>query len=84
MILAVTGAFVLAMLAARWWHDRRTWRAAFVEQVRREKNHHIEYRHDQTVHALQQRLSRRWGKRRAFSKKLRARIVKELPRHALD
>jgi hypothetical protein len=83
VILAALGVFVLA-IAARWVRDRRIWLAAFVEQVRREKNHHIEYRHDQTVHAIQQRLSRRWGKRRGFSKKTRERILKELPRHALD
>lgn len=86
MILeAAIGVGVAAGLdLLRRWRDRRIWRAAFLEQVRRERNHHTEYRHDQTVHALQQRLSRRWGKRRAFSKKTRARILKELPRYALD
>ena len=41
--------------------------AALVEQVRRETNHHLEYRPDQRFRAVQQRMARVIGRRRAVS-----------------
>jgi hypothetical protein len=57
---------------------RRELLAAFLEQGRREAEHQHTYRHDQRVHAIQQRLSRVWGKRKAFSPKVKAEIEREL------
>ena len=51
--------------------------AALDEQVRREANHTVEYRLDQRIRAIQQRLSRRFGER-AFSAEVRAKILARL------
>jgi hypothetical protein len=56
---------------------RRVWLAAFLEQARREAEHRLPYREDQRVRAIQQRLSRAWGKR-ALGVRLRRRIEREL------
>jgi heme exporter protein D len=58
---------------------RRVWRYAFDEQLRREVIHPLPYRPDQRVRAIQQRLSRSWGKR-ALSSSMRRRIEEELAR----
>lgn len=68
----------------RWRAGRRLWLAAFVEQGRREALHHVAYRRDQRLHAIQARLSRKLGKRKAFSAKVRRRIEKELDRGLED
>lgn len=65
-------------LARRIVLRRRVWLAAFLEQARREKEHRgPRYRPDQTVRAIQQRLSRHIGKR-AFSDKTRLKIARAL------
>lgn len=55
---------------------------ALKEQDRREEAHHIDYRIDQRLDAIQQRLSRQIG-RKAFSEDVRAQIVKELAKREL-
>lgn len=57
-------------------------RAAVDEQARREGTHHVPYRHDQRVAAVQQRLSRKLGPR-AFDKTLHGEIVRELRKRGL-
>lgn len=79
-LAAIAGAALLVALvfALRHRRARRVYLGALLEQVRRENEHEgPEYRHDQRVRAIQQRLSRRWG-RRAFTEKTRARIEKDL------
>lgn len=78
---AALGAAVLLgalELLRRWRARRRLWLAAFLEQGRRELEHTVGYRHDQRVHAIQARLSRHLGKRRAFSASTRRKIEKHL------
>jgi hypothetical protein len=72
--------------ARRWRHHRRVWLGAFLEQARRELEHHergVYYRPEQRANAIQQRLSRHLGKRRAFSKRTRRKIEHELRKHGL-
>lgn len=82
--VALVGVVALGVLGLR--RRRRHERAvlgAFLEQARRELEHQVAYRPDQRVHALQQRLSRHIGTRRAFSRKMHARIEEELRRNGL-
>jgi hypothetical protein len=65
-------------LLQRWLHLRRVFFAALLEQGRRNATHDVPYREDQDVHAIQQRLSRDIGKKRAFSKRWHRKIVREV------
>lgn len=78
MALALVGLLVFLRVVRR----RRAWLGAFLEQARREVLHPLEYREDQRVRAIQQRLSRVLG-RKALGEKTGKRIAKEL-RHGLD
>lgn len=69
-----------ATLLARHVIRKRVELAAFLEQGHREALHDIEYRPAQRLNAIQQRLSRRLGKRYAFSIKTRKRLAAELHR----
>lgn len=75
LVAFVAGALVLAW--RRWRHHRLMF-AALLEQRRREANHDVKWRHDQRLNAIQQRLSRHLGKRRAFGDKMRRRVEAEL------
>lgn len=70
-------ALLFLLVALRVRRHRRIWLAAFLEQGRREHGHPVEYRVDQRIHAIQQRLSRHLGAR-AFSERARRRIVRHL------
>lgn len=60
----------------------RLFQAALDEQLRRETEHHLAYRPDQRQRAIQQRLSRKLGKK-AWSEKTLKRIKSEMERHVL-
>lgn len=71
--LLIWGAVLL-----RWLRRRRHWLGAFLEQGRVESEHHTDFRRDQQIHAIQQRLSRTLGKRHAFHLKTKKKIEAEL------
>lgn len=81
-LLALWSSIAVAITALH--HQRRRRQriemAAFLEQGRVENEHHSEFRHDQRLHAIQQRISRDLGKRHAFSLKTRRRLSAELRR----
>ena len=77
-VALAAAATLVALEMLRRRQHARVWLGAFLEQGNREDKHHLEYRPDQRVHAIQARLSRSIGKRRAFSAKTRARIEREL------
>ena len=51
--------------------------ASFVEQGRRENEHNVPYTQDQTIRAIQDRLSRYIGHKHAYKAKLR-KLIKEV------
>jgi hypothetical protein len=78
-VAILAGALDLVRRARR---RERVFFAALLEQGRREleveqRSRRLRYRPDQSVRAVQQRLSRSWGKR-AYSEKVRLRIVRAL------
>jgi hypothetical protein len=75
--LISVAALLATLVALRIRRRRRIWLAAFIEQGRREDAHDVSYRHDQRVRAIQQRLSRHWG-RRAHGHRVKRRIEEAL------
>lgn len=78
ILVGLLGAILALLFLRRWLRWRRVFFSALFEQGRRNATHPVPYREDQNVHAIQQRLSRHIGKRRAFSKKMHRKIVHEV------
>ena len=79
-LLPISLAAVIVSFLARHFRHQQLLELALDEQVRRELAHPVDYRGDQRERAIQQRLSRKMGKR-AFSKKTLGRIQEKLDAH---
>lgn len=79
---AVVGLVGLLGVSIRGRHQAATMdqlvRDAVDEQQRREREHRVEYRLDQRMDAVRQRLSRKVGVPRAFSLAVTEQVLKEL------